>query len=82
MAINLPKFALISQIFFKILSIFGVFNIFLPNVTRLGYMLYGFFKELKPIAVISVTKVTFGSISGLNEAKIDQKIAENYICFQ
>ena len=45
-------------------------------------MLNGFFKELKPIAVISVKKVTFGWISGLNEAKIDQKIAENYICFQ
>ena len=45
-------------------------------------MLYGFFKELKHIAVISVKKVTFGWISGPNEAKIDQKIAENYICFQ
>ena len=42
-------------------------------------MLYGFFKELKPIAVISVKKVTFGWISGLNEAKIDQKIAKNYL---
>ena len=45
-------------------------------------MLYGFFKELKPIAVISVKKVTFGWIFGLNKAKIDQKIAGNYICFQ
>ena len=43
MEINLPKFASVS-----ILSIFGVFNIFLPNVARL---LYGFFKELKPVAV-------------------------------
>ena len=45
-------------------------------------MLYGAFKELKPVAVISVKKVTFGWVSGLNKAKIDQKIAENYICFQ
>ena len=42
-------------------------------------MLYGFFKELKPVAVISVKKITFGWISGLNEAKIDQKIAKNYL---
>ena len=45
-------------------------------------MLYGAFKELKPVAVISVKKVTFGWVFGLNEAKIDQTIAKNYICFQ
>ena len=75
----MPRYPKFSLKFYQFL-VFSTF--FLPNVTRLGYMLYGFFKELKPIAVISVTKVTFGSISGLNEAKIDQKIAENYICFQ
>ena len=45
-------------------------------------MLNGFFKELKPVAVISVKKVTLGLIFGLNGTKIDQKIAKNYICFQ
>ena len=40
-------------------------------------MFYGFFKELKPIAVISMRKVMFGWIFGLNEAKIDQKCSNN-----
>ena len=40
-------------------------------------MFYVFFKELEPIAIISVKKVTFGWISGLNEAKIDRKLADN-----
>ena len=30
------------------------------------------------LTIISVKKVTFGGISGLNEAKIDPKNAENY----
>ena len=40
-------------------------------------MFYGFFKELEPIATISVKKVIFGWIFGLNEAKIDQKCSDN-----
>ena len=75
--INLSKFASISQIS----SIFGVFLIFLPNVARLGFYMV-FFRELEPISIISVQKVTLGWISGLYGAKIDQKFAENYICFQ
>ena len=39
-------------------------------------MFYNFFKELKPIAIISVKKVIFGKISGLNQAKIDQKLSD------
>ena len=40
-------------------------------------MFYGFFKELEPIAIISVEKVILGWISGLNEVKIDQKCSDN-----
>ena len=40
-------------------------------------MFYGFFKELQPIAIISVKKVRFGWISGLNEAQIDWKCSDN-----
>ena len=60
MAINLPKFASISQIFLKFYQ-FLVFSTisFVPNVARLGCYMF-FFKELKPIAVISVKKVTLG----------------------
>ena len=76
--INLPKFALISQIFRKFHQ-FLVFSFFLPNVARL---LSVFFKELEPVEIISVKKVTLDWISGLNGAKIDQKITKNYICFQ
>ena len=55
MAINLPKFALISQIFLKFYQ-FLVFSTFiLPNVARLGCYMF-FFKHLKQIAVIYVKK--------------------------
>ena len=40
-------------------------------------MFYGLFKELEPIAITSVKKVIFGWISGLKEAKIDQKCFDN-----
>ena len=40
-------------------------------------MFYGLFKELEPIVIISVKKVLFGWISGLNDTKIDQKGSNN-----
>ena len=79
-AINLSKFALISQIFLKFHQ-FLVFSSFFCQMW-LDWAVIFFFKELEPIATVSVKKVTLGWISGLNEAKIDQKIAKNYICFQ
>ena len=36
-----------------------------------------FFKEVEPIATTSMKKVKFGSMAGLNEAKTDQKFADN-----
>ena len=53
MAINLPKFALRFQIFLKIYQFLMFSTFFLPNLAKLGSCMV-FFKELKPIAVISV----------------------------
>ena len=53
MAINLPKFASRPQIFLKIYRFLMFSTFFLPNVAKLGSCMV-FFKELKPIAVISV----------------------------
>ena len=39
----------------------------------------GFFKDLEPVAIISVEKVIFGWISGLNQAKTDQKMFREFI---
>ena len=70
--INLSKFALISQIFLK----FHQFLVFSSFFAKCGcYMV--FFRELEPIPIISVQRVTLGWISGLYGAKIDQKFAEN-----
>ena len=60
MAINLPKFASISQIFLKFYQFLVFSTFFFCQMWVDSGMLYGFFKELKPIAVISVKKVTFG----------------------
>ena len=57
-AINLPKCVSIPQIFLK--SILVVIFIFLPNVAGLGCYMGFFFRELEPIAIISVKKVTLG----------------------
>ena len=44
---------------------------------------YGFFKKLEPAAWSPVKKkVIFGWISGLNKAKVDQKMLKKYICCQ
>ena len=69
----MPKFASVSQI----LSLFGVFFFFFFCLMWLDWdVLWVFFKELEPIAIISVKKVVFGWISGLNEAKTAQKCSE------
>ena len=59
-AINLPKCVSIPPNFLKISSILVVIFIFLPNVAGLGCYMGFFFRELEPIAIISVKKVTLG----------------------
>ena len=50
-------------------------QLFLANMARPDCFMV-LFKELEPIGIISV------GISGLNEVKIDWKIAENDVCVQ
>ena len=71
MAINLPKFASITQIFLKFYQFLVFSTIFFLCQMWLDWGVICFFKELKS-----------GLESGLNRAKIDQKIGKNYICFQ
>ena len=58
MAIKMPKFASVSQISTKFCH-FLDFHFILPDVARLRQFVF-FFKELEPIAIISVKKVMFG----------------------
>ena len=71
----MPKFALIPQISSRFCHFFE-FSSFVC-LMWLDQDVLWVFQKLEPIAIISVKKVIFGWMSGLNEAKIDWKCSES-----